>query len=140
MSHTSDQMSDTGSAVIEIESDIVTVRKLVRAISAQVGFVGTDITRVVTAAAELTRNIYKYAGSGVMRWKIIRTSAHHGLELVFDDQGPGIPDVEAALTPGYTTGNGLGMGLPGTKRLMDEMEIWSELGKGTRVTVRKWKN
>jgi serine/threonine-protein kinase RsbT len=121
------------------ESDIVTVRKTVRDAAGQVGFGLTDVTRVVTAASELARNVYHYAGGGVMRWRTLEVSGRAGLELVFVDQGPGIPDVAHALQEGYSTANGMGMGLPGTQRLMDDFEIQSAVGQGTTVTVRKWR-
>ena len=123
---------------IESESDIVAVRKAVRQVAAPLGFGVTDVTRIVTAASELARNVLHYAGSGIMRWQNLHIEGKVGIELVFEDPGPGIPNIEQAMEEGYTTGNGLGMGLPGTKRLMDEMGIESEVGKGTTVTVRKW--
>lgn len=120
------------------ESDIVTARRLVRNAATDLGFSLTDVTRIVTAASELTRNIYQYAGAGVMRWQPLRRDARVGLELTFEDRGPGIPDVARAMQSGFTTGKGLGLGLPGAKRLMDEMTVQSEVGKGTTVQVRKW--
>jgi len=120
------------------ESDIVLARKLVRDFATELGFSLTDVTRIVTAASELTRNIYHYAGSGLMRWRPLSEGGHAGLELIFEDQGPGIPDVDKALEAGFSTGKGLGLGLPGSKRLMDEMTIESHLGQGTVVGVRKW--
>jgi serine/threonine-protein kinase RsbT len=120
------------------EGDIVTARRVVREAVVAMGFGITDVTRIVTAASELTRNVYRYAGSGVMRWQKVSAAGNVGIELTFEDQGPGIPDIEQALQVGYTTGGGLGMGLPGAKRLMDDMEIRSEVGKGTKVTVKKW--
>jgi serine/threonine-protein kinase RsbT len=102
------------------------------------GFGITDVTRIVTAASELTRNIYHYAKSGVMHWRALNQDSRVGLELIFEDSGPGIPDVERAMEPGFSTGKGLGMGLPGSKRLMDEMTIASTVGKGTTVIVKKW--
>jgi serine/threonine-protein kinase RsbT len=93
----------------------------------------------VTAASELACNIYTFAGQGVMRWCVLNRSGSVGLELTFEDHGPGIPDVELALQPGYTTAKGMGMGLPGSKRLMDELEIHSTVGQGTTVVVRKWR-
>ena len=127
-----------GEVRIASESDIVTARKVVRTQAAGLGFGVTDVTRIVTAASELTRNIYRYAGSGHMRWRLLRAAEGIGLELIFADEGPGIGDIGKALETGYTTGNGLGMGLPGAKRLMDELEIQSQIGKGTTVTARKW--
>jgi len=124
---------------ISSESDIVVVRKMAREASAAMGFGVTDVTRIVTAASELARNIFKYAGEGMVHWQIInKIGPSIGIELTFEDNGPGIPDISKAMTPGYSTGGGLGMGLPGAKRLMDEMEIRSEVGKGTTVIVRKW--
>jgi serine/threonine-protein kinase RsbT len=113
-------------------------RQLVRDAATNLGFGITDVTRIVTAASELTRNIYQHAKSGVMHWRLLNRGASVGLELVFEDHGPGISDLAKAMEAGYTSGNGLGMGLPGSKRLMDEMTIESEVGKGTTVVVRKW--
>jgi serine/threonine-protein kinase RsbT len=127
-----------GSLCIGSEGDIVSARKAVRDAAAALGFGVTDVARVVTAASELTRNIYRYAGQGVMHWQILELGDRTAIELTFEDQGPGIADVDQALVPGYSSSRGLGMGLPGAKRLMDEMEIRSEPGQGTVVTVRKW--
>ena len=127
-----------GQVCIESEGDIVTVRKTIRDMTRTLGFRVTDVTRIVTAASELTRNVYLYAGSGVVRWIQFDTDGIVGIELIFEDQGPGIADLEQAMEPGYSTGGGLGLGLPGAKRLMDEMDVQSEVGKGTTVTVRKW--
>ncbi|MEN6336326.1 MAG: anti-sigma regulatory factor [Phycisphaerales bacterium] len=123
---------------IATESDIVTARKFVREAAAALGFGLVDVTRIVTAASELTRNIYQYAGSGVMRWRPLNEAGRVGLEIVFEDRGPGIADLERAMEPGFSTGKGLGLGLPGSKRLMDEMAIESKAGEGTTVRVRKW--
>lgn len=128
-----------GEVSISSDSDIVYVRKTVRTVADGLKFGITDVTRIVTAASELARNIHLYAGSGTMRWRIIEGAKGTGLELAFIDQGPGMNNVEQALQEGYTTGRGLGMGLPGTRRLMDEMEIISEPGRGTTVTVKKWR-
>jgi serine/threonine-protein kinase RsbT len=127
-----------GEVAINEEVDIVAVRKAVREAAGACGFGVTDVTRIVTSASELARNVYVYAGAGVMRWRLLNTDGRSGMELAFEDQGPGIADVEQAMEEGHTTSGGLGMGLPGSKRLMGEMEIESEVGKGTRVTVRKW--
>jgi serine/threonine-protein kinase RsbT len=133
-------MNDThqGEFRIESENDIVSARRIVRAAAVALGFGLTDVTRIVTAASELTRNIYVHARSGVMRWHALNRGSEVALELTFEDDGPGIPDVEKAMEVGYTTGSGLGMGLPGAKRLTDEMTIQSDIGKGTTVVVRKW--
>ena len=123
---------------ITSENDIVMARKVVREAAAGMGFGLTDVTRIVTAASELTRNIYHYAMSGVVYWRELNHGTDTGLELTFEDQGPGIPDIEKAMEVGFSTGKGMGLGLPGSKRLMDEMTIESKVGKGTTVVVRKW--
>lgn len=123
---------------IQSEADIVMARKAVREAATELGFGVTDVTRIVTAASELTRNIYHYAGSGQMRLRMINLAGRVGLELTFEDHGPGISNVAQAMEPGFSTSKGLGMGLPGAKRLMDEMNIESAAGKGTTVQVRKW--
>jgi serine/threonine-protein kinase RsbT len=124
---------------IRSEGDIVTVRKAVREAVSAIGFGVTDVTRIVTAASELARNVFHYAGSGYMLHSTLNTGDRIGIELRFVDEGPGIPDVGQAMEVGFTTRGGLGLGLPGAKRLMDEMEIRSRPGEGTTVTVRKWK-
>jgi serine/threonine-protein kinase RsbT len=128
-----------GQVRIDSEGDIITARKIIRAAAVAMGFSVTDVTRIVTAASELTRNVFRYAGSGVLYWQKLSASDRVGIELTFEDHGPGIPDIEQAMEIGYTTGGGLGLGLPGARRLMDEMTVESEAGKGTRVTVRKWR-
>ena len=131
--------SGEGEMVIANENDIVMARTAVRDVTTGMGFGVTDVTRIVTAASELTRNIYLYAGNGVMRWRVLNEDEyHHGVELTFEDHGPGIDNLEQAMIPGYTSGKGLGMGLPGSKRLMDEMEFNTALGRGTVVKIRKW--
>jgi len=127
-----------GQFQIESENDIVMARKVVRNAATALGFGITDVTRIVTAASELTRNIYHYAKSGVVHWRALNQGAKVGLELTFEDRGPGIPDIDKAMKVGFSTGNGLGLGLPGAKRLMDEMTIASTVGQGTTVVVRKW--
>ncbi len=124
---------------ITTETDIVVVRKKVRKVAAEVGFGPTDVTRIVTSASELARNVVVYAGIGCMRYRVLREGTVVGIELTFEDQGPGIADVEQAMTPGFTSGKGLGMGLSGAKRLMGELEIRTKVGEGTTVAVRKWK-
>ncbi len=128
-----------GEVVIDNESDIILVRKLIRDEAAKLNFTLTDLTRIVTAASELSRNIFLYAGSGVMKWRALDSSTAVGIELSFEDCGPGIPDLEQVMQEGYSTSGGLGLGLPGSGRLMDEMEITSQAGKGTTVTVKKWR-
>ena len=128
-----------GEVSIETEGDIVAARRAVRDAAARAGFGVTDVTRIVTAASELARNTFQYAGKGLMHWRLVEDSGRQGLELRFVDQGPGIPDVNLAFQQGHSTGKGLGMGLPGTKRLMDEMEIQSDPRQGTTITVKKWR-
>ncbi len=127
-----------GEFQITSENDIVMARKVIREAATALGFGLTDVTRIVTAASELTRNIYHYAKTGVMHWRSLNQTAKVGLELTFEDNGPGIPDIEKAMEAGFSTGKGLGMGLPGSKRLMDEITVESKVGKGTTVVVRKW--
>ena len=130
----------SGTVQIENEEDIVAARQAVRAIAVAVGFGATDVTRIVTAASELARNIFQYAGKGAMEWRRLEQNGRHGLELKFVDQGPGIADITLAMEQGYSSGRGLGLGLPGARRLMEEMDIQSECGKGTTIVVRKWCN
>ncbi len=134
-------MSATDEAVvpIHVEGDVVVARRAVRDAANRMGFGITDTTRIVTAASELARNIVKYAGAGTMLIRAIEHEARTGLELVFADRGPGIADIQQAMTEGYSTTGGLGMGLPGAKRLMDDMNVQSKVGEGTCVVVRKWR-
>ena len=111
-----------GEIRIECETDIVDARRTVREIASQLGFGTTDVTRMVTAASELARNIHKYAGKGVMQWRCLELDGRQGLELCFTDSGPGIADLELAVQEGYSTSGGLGLGLPGARRLVDEMQ------------------
>ena len=128
-----------GNTVIQSENDIAAVRRIIRKVATDAGFGVTDVTRIVTATSELARNIIVFAESGMLMWRVLQQREHVGVELVFEDHGPGIDDVTEAMRLGYTTAGGLGLGLPGSKRLMDEMDLWSEVGQGTRVTVRKWR-
>ena len=124
---------------IKAEADIVMVRRAARNAAQRCGFGPTDVTRIVTACSEMARNMFKYAGQGTMRWRSIEVNGREGLELVFEDNGPGIADTDRAMEEGYTTSGGLGMGLPGTKRLVDEFEIRSAAGQGTTITLKKWR-
>jgi serine/threonine-protein kinase RsbT len=132
-------IADDGELAIQTEGDIVATRHTVREIAVQIGFGITDITRIVTAASELARNVYKYGGGGTLRWRRLSSRERIGIELRFIDQGPGIPDISKALEVGYSTGKGLGLGLPAAKRLMDELDIESSPGQGTCVTLKKWR-
>lgn len=123
---------------IKDENDIVFARRTVREAAIQLGFRQTDVTRIVTAVSELARNVFKYAGEGVMHWRRIEGDSRIGLELRFVDRGPGIQDIDLAMQDGFSTSGGLGMGLPGARRLMDDLQIESAPGQGTVVIVRKW--
>ncbi|HXT37711.1 MAG TPA: anti-sigma regulatory factor [Chloroflexota bacterium] len=127
-----------GEVPIQDESHIVTVRTTVRDAASRMGFGITDVTRIVTAASELARNVFRYAGVGVMRWRALDDGGANGIELVFVDHGPGIADIELALREGFSSARGMGMGLPGSRRLMDDFDIQSTVGQGTTVTIRKW--
>ncbi|TEB04992.1 Serine/threonine-protein kinase RsbT [Pelotomaculum schinkii] len=128
-----------GEITIDKEIDIIVVRKTVRDAAAKLNFGITDVTRIVTAASELARNVFLYAGSGVMKWRALNSSVAVGMELTFIDHGPGIADLEQVMHEGYSTSGGLGLGLPGSRRLMDELEITSQVGKGTTVIIKKWR-
>lgn len=119
--------------------DVVLVRQAVRAWAIAQGLGIVDQTKIVTAASELARNTVEYGGGGTVRLEALQEGARRGLRLTFEDQGPGIPDIALALTDGYTTGGGMGLGLSGSKRLVNEFDLWSEPGRGTRVTVTRWK-
>jgi serine/threonine-protein kinase RsbT len=119
--------------------DIIRVRQAARAQAVEIGFGLVDQTKLVTAASELTRNTVDFAGGGTVRIEVLNEQNRQGLALTFADQGPGIADVALAMKDGYSTGAGLGLGLSGSKRLVDEFEIISHAGKGTRVTITMWK-
>ncbi len=124
---------------INDEYDIVSARSVAKQIAGDIGLGIVDQSRIATAVSELTRNVVLYAGSGVITFRRLNDGGRSGLEIVVADSGPGIADIELAMQDGYTSGGGLGVGLPGSKRLMDEFEIESEVGKGTTVTIRKWR-
>ena len=124
---------------IRTSEDVVRVRKEVRAQAIAAGFGIVDQTKIITAASELARNTLDYGGGGTARLELVQNGARKGLRLTFEDKGPGIPDLQLALTDGYTTGGGLGLGLSGAKRLSNEFDIHSVVGEGTRVTIARWK-
>jgi serine/threonine-protein kinase RsbT len=124
--------------VITSSADVVAVRQLVRSVAIEVGLSLVDQTKIVTAASELARNALVYAGGGDVRILVVESGHRRGLKLIVTDDGPGIPDLELALTDGWTTGKGLGLGLSGSRRLVDEFDLLSGPGKGTTVTVTKW--
>jgi serine/threonine-protein kinase RsbT len=119
--------------------DIVLVRQAVRAWAIELGFGLVDQTKVVTAASELARNTLIYGGGGTVTLEALTDGVRRGLRLAFEDEGPGIKDIEQAMKDGFTTGTGLGLGLSGAKRLSSDFEIVSTLGQGTRVTITRWK-
>ena len=134
-------MTITKSDVVPVrsEQDIVLARQSVRKIAQGLGFGIVDQTKIVTAASELARNTVIYGQGGEMRWETLEDGGRRGLRLHFVDQGPGIEDISRALTDGWTSGSGLGLGLSGAKRLVNDFEIESAPGRGTRVTITRWK-
>lgn len=124
---------------IRTPNDVVLVRQVVRTWAIEAGFSLVDQTKMVTAASELARNTLDYGGGGTLRLEAIRDGNRRGLRLIFEDQGPGISDLERAMTDGFTTGRGLGMGLSGARRLVNEFAIDSRVGQGTRVMITRWK-
>jgi len=119
--------------------DIVNVRQAVRARAVELGFSLVDQTKLVTAASEIARNTVIYGGGGWAQLELLESGSRKGLQIVFEDNGPGIADIEKAMQDGFTTGGGLGLGLGGAKRLVNEFEIASKPGSGTRVALRRWK-
>jgi len=132
--------SNPGARVIRITSDvdIVEARKVARTLAANVGFVGCDLVIIATAVSEIGRNIVEYAGEGEVVLSAVQNSVRRGLQVVGRDEGPGIADINQAVQDGYSTSRGLGLGLPGSRRLVDEFHIDSKVGLGTTVTLRKW--
>lgn len=128
----------SGTHPINIEQDVVMARQTARKLAQECGMRLIDLTKLVTAVSELARNTMVYGGGGNMDWEIIDDHARTGLRLVFRDEGPGIPDIKLAMTDGWTSGSGLGLGLTGAKRLVDEFELDTAPGKGTRVTITRW--
>ncbi len=124
---------------IRSSEDVVFVRQTVRARAVELGFSLVDQTKLVTAASELARNALEHGGGGTMRLELLNDGPRRGIRLVFEDHGPGIADVQQAMRDGFTTGNGLGLGLGGAKRLSNEFAISSTPGEGTRVTIARWR-
>lgn len=121
------------------EADIVASRQVVRQLAVGLKFSLVDQTKMITAASELSRNTVVHGGGGEMRWRVVEDGLKRGLRLEFADTGPGIPDMALALTDGWTSGGGMGLGLPGSKRLVHEFAIQSAPGAGTCVTITRWK-
>jgi serine/threonine-protein kinase RsbT len=124
---------------VRSSQDVVAVRQIVREWAVYAGFSLVDQTKIVTAASELARNTLTHGGGGTVRLEALNDGSRRGLRVVFEDRGPGIPDVEQALRDGFTTAGGLGLGLGGAKRLSSEFEIDSAPGQGTRVAITRWR-
>jgi serine/threonine-protein kinase RsbT len=126
-------------APLRSDHEIVMARQMVRRLTQELGFSLVDQTKMVTAASELARNALVYGGGGSMKWELLDNGGRRGLKLTFSDEGPGIADVGIAMTDGWTSGKGLGMGLSGARRLVNQFEIDTRPGAGTRVTITRWK-
>lgn len=124
---------------VRSQADVVGVRQAVRSRAVELGFSLVDQTKIVTAASEIARNTVDYGGGGTLRLELLNDGMRRGLRLTFEDRGPGIPDIQQALKDGFTTGTGLGLGLGGSRRLVNEFEIASRPGEGTRITLIRWK-
>jgi anti-sigma regulatory factor (Ser/Thr protein kinase) len=133
-----EQPAQTLRLSIASDGDILAARSQIRAAVLELGFAATDMVRIVTAVSELARNILLYAGRGELRLELVSQGGREGVQITAQDEGPGIPDVAKALLDGFSTSGGLGLGLPGARRLMDEFQIRTEVKKGTTVTVKKW--
>jgi len=128
----------SGTQPVRIEQDVVLARQTARKLAVECGLRLVDQTKLITAASELARNTVIYGGGGDMDWDIMEDGDRKGLRLTFRDQGPGIADMKLAMTDGWTSGNGLGLGLTGTKRLVDDFSVESTPGVGTKVMICKW--
>jgi serine/threonine-protein kinase RsbT len=123
---------------IQSSADIVTARQQGRSIAAEIGFSNSNLTIIATAISEIARNIVEYAKEGEAVISLINDGPRQGIQIILSDEGPGIPDTSTVMRDGFSTGRGLGIGLPGARRLMDEFEIVSEVGRGTTITMKKW--
>ena len=130
---------DLETLALSSHEDVARARQMVRAWAVKLGFNLLDQTKLVTATSELARNTVIYGGGGLMKGEALTNGTRQGLRLTFEDQGPGIPDIDLAMQDGYTSGDGLGYGLGGAKRLVNEFEIFSRPGEGTRISITKWK-
>lgn len=131
-------LADSGTQPVRSEQDIVLARQIVRKLAQQCGLRLVSQTKLVTAVSELARNTLVYGGGGDMQWSLIEKDMRQGVRIDFIDQGPGIADLKLAMTDGWTSGGGLGLGLTGAKRLVNEFELDSQPGVGTRVTIFQW--
>lgn len=132
-------MGDPSRWVIAADTDIVRARQDARDLAAEAGFSAGDQTVIAAAISEIARNILMYARTGTITARLERNGDRDGIVVVAEDQGPGIPDIRRAIQDGFSTSGGLGLGLPGARRLMDDFEVVSEQGRGTRITMKKWK-
>ena len=128
----------SGTQPIHIEQDVVLARQTARKLATECGMRLIDLTKMVTAVSELARNTMVYGGGGDMDWQILDEDHKVGLRLTVRDEGPGIADIKLAMTDGWTSGSGMGLGLTGAKRLVEEFELDTEPGKGTRITITRW--
>jgi serine/threonine-protein kinase RsbT len=133
-------MADEFRVTISSDADIVNARQQGRALAAERGFSGSDLVFIATAISEIARNILVYAERGEIVLRPIERHGTHGVLVVARDEGPGVPDAALAMQDGFSTGNGLGLGLPGARRLMDDFDLVSEAGRGTTVTMTKWQS
>ena len=122
------------------EQDVIPFRNRLKEHAVKIGMSLVNQTKIITAGSELVRNMLKYANGGKVYIEVVSKGRENGIRLVFEDTGPGIPNIEQAMKDGFSTGKSLGLGLPGAKRLVSEFNVKSEVGKGTTVTVVKWKN
>ena len=132
-------MKHNESLPVQSEQDVVAARQAIRKAAQQIGFSIVDQTKIVTATSELARNALVYGGGGLLTWETVVNNGKQGLQLTVSDEGPGIEDLTLAMKDGWTSGGGLGLGLPGTKRLVNDFKITSERGIGTTVIVTRWK-
>ena len=131
-------LASNGTHPVLIEQDVVLARQLVRRLAQECGMRLIDLTKLVTAVSELARNTVVYGKGGYMDWAMVEKDHRPRVRLTFRDEGPGIPDLKLAMTDGWTSGSGLGLGLTGAKRLVDEFELDTAPGQGTRVTITRW--
>lgn len=130
----------SGSLPLAESVDVVTCRQMVRQLAGRLGYSSTGQTMLVTAASELARNALIHGGGGRFSWEVVAAGAKRGIRLIFEDEGPGIPDIHRAMTNGWSSGTGLGLGLPGAMRLVHDFEIQSTPGRGTRVIITRWQS
>ena len=131
-------LRSSGTQAVRLEQDVVLARQTARKLATECGMRLIDQTKLVTAVSELARNTVVYGGGGDMDWQLIEDGTRVGVRLTFRDEGPGIADIKLAMTDGWTSGSGLGLGLTGAKRLVDEFELDSTVGAGTRITITRW--